>query len=61
MGKEIEQLDALLAECQQISLLKAKALLTLQKKGRLIEHKQEWQNEKQACSSADAEAGDWVL
>ena len=31
--KEIEELDALLFECQQISLLKAKALLTLQKRG----------------------------
>ena len=40
-GKEIEELDTLLAECQQISLLKAKALLTLQKRGSLIEDKQE--------------------
>ena len=32
-GQEMEQLDALLVECQQISLLKAKALLTLQKRG----------------------------
>ena len=45
--QEIEELDALLVECQQISLLKVKALLTLQKRGRLIENKQEWQNEKQ--------------
>jgi len=30
--KEIDDLDALLVECQQISLLKAKALLTLQQR-----------------------------
>lgn len=43
-GNEINQLDALLVECQQISLLKARALLTLQKRESL-ENKQEWQNE----------------
>ncbi|MBC8231891.1 hypothetical protein H8E77_20260 [bacterium] len=57
-GKELENLDALLVECQQISLLKAKALLTLQKKGSLRENKQELQNEKQAHSTAAAEASD---
>ncbi len=31
-GNEINQLDALLVECQQISLLKAKALLKLNRK-----------------------------
>ncbi len=30
--KETEELDALLVECQQISLLKAKAILTLQQR-----------------------------
>jgi phage-related minor tail protein len=32
-GKETEELDALLVLCQQISLLKAKAILTLQQRG----------------------------
>lgn len=47
---EIEELDALLVECQQISLLKAKALLTLRQRG--------VQNEKQKRSIKDARAGD---
>jgi len=36
--KETEELDALLVECQQISLLKAKAILTLQQREYLIEN-----------------------
>lgn len=44
--KETEELDALLIECQQISLLKAKAILTLQQRRSLMENKQEWQSEK---------------